>query len=421
MGYRTGVPVVFMDFTVIRGVLPRCTGIVAIITSVRKATGALLAPLFAVIIFGIAWADNARDNTVNPGNAAHLGAVDQPAVVNSSEPGAGAGRMDVDCPDCQEQSRLDSCGCSGSCGTLEFFGPIAVINHHPPAKLFLCPNPEAATTLMPGEAFFRLKTDWVNNIIRELADGTAIDYDFEEISFTPEYHRGILGGEVTMRMPITHRGHGILDGMIADWHGWFGLLNGYRDDLPDRMYRYTIITRDGLVFNDEGDVFGIGDLSVEYKHSLFNRQDGNEALALRAGFKAPTGQSNKALGSGNWDFMAGVLYQKQFTRRLRGYANLDWVFVGDPDWNIAHQDMLIGFGALEYALRPGTTLVGQYRHQRNPLRTGNNEADKDSQELMLGFHHKLSSRLLWSGGFSEDINPETAPDFLMMSHFTWDF
>ena len=147
---------------------------------------------------------------------------------------------------------------------------------------------------------------------------------------TPEFRQGLLGGEVSARLPITSRTHGVLDNIIADWHKWFGLRNGHRDEFPNYMYHYTIVTREGLGYNDEGDTFGIGDLALTYKYPLWDREEGCDAAALRAGIKVPLGSPDKALGSGNWDLQVGALYQRQFGERWRGYANIDWVFVGDP-------------------------------------------------------------------------------------------
>jgi len=390
---------------------------------VRKASAYVLLPLLAAFFSSFAWADNARDGTVNQGNASHLGAVEQPAVVNGEdEPGAevetssGGGETQL----AYAENVGEAYCCPEGSGTLEFFGPVAVVNQHPTATLFLSPLPETARVLMPGEEFFRFKLDWGNHMIRELADGTVVDFDFETVRMTGEYHRGLLGGELSARLPLTYRGHGMLDDIIADWHKFFGLKNGWRDDFPAGMYHYTVITRDGLAYNEEGDSFGFGDLALEYKHRLFDT--GSAAAALRAGLKAPLGDSSQGMGSGNWDFMLGGLYERQINHRLRGYANLDWVFVGEPDWdNISHQDMLVVLAALEYATSNDLTFIAQYRHQRNALRTGNDEADKDSQELALAFNHRLSDNLVWTGGFSEDANPETAPDFVMSTSFKWEF
>ena len=385
---------------------------------VRKAFALFVLPLLAACLLGTAWADTARDGTVNLGNASHLGAVEQPAVVNDGEPESSPGGGETQLA---YEQHANDCGCEDeSCGIIEFFGPIAVVNQHPSTVMFLSPAPDRAQVLCPGEAYFRVKLDWSNHLIREMAEGTTVDYDFETARFTGEYHKGLMGGEVSVRLPITYRGHGMLDDIISEWHRVFGLRNGWRDDFPSGMYRYTIITRDGLAHNEDGDSFGLGDIALEYKKALMD--NGFHALAVRCGLKVPTGDSGQALGSGNWDLLLGGLYERQLTERLRGYANLDWVFVGEPDWeNIGHQDMVVLLAALEYSINNDTTLISQYRYQRNPLRTGNDEADKDSQELTLGFNHRLTDRLVWAGSFTEDVNPETAPDFVMSTDFKWEF
>jgi len=379
---------------------------------VRKAIGALLWLLIAALIPAYAWADASRDGKVNPGNAAYLGVIDPPPPADEHDPPDGFINEDLPC---------DPCLYEGEARIIEFFGPLSIVNHSPSNELFLSPLPEKATVLPAGDSEFMLKLDWVNNIIRELAEGIIVDYDFESVVTTAEYRRGLLGGEFSARLPLTSRSHGVLDGIIADWHTAFGLKNGHRDILPDYMYHYTIVTREGLVYNDEGDTAGVGDLALAYKYPLWNRGEGRDAAAVRAGLKVPVGSPDKALGSGNWDFQLGALYQRQFGERWRGYVNIDMVVIGAPDWdNVGHQDTLTTLWAAEYAVTEGTTLVAQYRTQKNALRVGHYEADKDSQELSLGFNHRLSEQLVWSGGFSEDINPETAPDFVMMTTLNWD-
>ena len=369
---------------------------------------------------------------VESGGDAPAGSATEPAdaeineFATDSEPSsadATAAAVACSCGECA----ADTCSCvecevPAVCGIYEFFGPQAVINQHPPNLLFYAPVPEAATTLAPGRRELATRLEWTNVIIRELDSGIIADYDYESLRLSLAYKWGTPAGEFSASLPFIYRGHGILDGIIAEWHDWFALPNGLRNKFPDGQYRYVIATREGPVFNDAGDSYGLGDISLGYKYSLFDRGAGRRAMALRAGIKAPLGDSAKALGSGNWDFSAGVLYQQQLGERWRGYASADWVFVGEPDWeNIGWQDMLVTNWALEYALRSNTTLTAQFRTQRNPLRIGSREADKDAQELSLGFNHRVADNLVWSGGFNEDLNPETSPDFVINTQLKWEF
>jgi hypothetical protein len=304
----------------------------------------------------------------------------------------------------------------------EFFGPAGLVAQHPPTALFLTPVPEAASVMADGAQSFSFKLDWANHLIRERGDGIIADYDFETLRMGLEYRRGTPLGELYVGVPITHRGHGVLDDLIHTYHGWFDMPNYYRDNFAAYQYRYVIATREGPVYNGVGDVFGIGDTTVALKHPLFDRRGGEEALSVRGMVKAPTGDSDDALGSGNWDLGLGLLYQFHIERRTRAYMNVDYVFAGEPDWeDIGYQDSFVYMFGVEQALDKRTTLSGTYRVSRNPLRIGHDEADKDSQELVFAFNRRIKDNLVWHGGFSEDINPETAPDFLVLSHLVWEF
>jgi hypothetical protein len=297
---------------------------------------------------------------------------------------------------------------------------MAVINQHPPALLTLQAEPDVATVLPEGESFLRNKIDITNVFIRELDSGVIVDYDYEEIRNTIDYTMGLSGGELSVELPISSRSSGFLDDLIDSWHEWFGLMGGIRARFPTGGYRFVIETREGPVINGS-ETFGIGDFAMFYKHPISDDGCG-DALALRAGLKLPTGDPDKALGSGNFDYSLGALWQTQITPHLRGYVNADYIFVGEPEWqNVGWQDSLLTAWALEYSIKRHTTVTALYRTHKNPLRLGSNQADKDAQTLGLALNHRLSDNLVFTGGFDEDINPETAPDFIAVMHLKWEF
>ena len=61
-----------------------------------------------------------------------------------------------------------------------------------------------------------------------------------------------------------------------------GLSNGLRDQFPEQQFHYTIISRDGLVYNGQSDVAGIGDLALSYKAPIYDNRHG-KAAAWRVG------------------------------------------------------------------------------------------------------------------------------------------
>ncbi len=402
-----------------------------IITLVRKAYGALL---LLVLLWPLgAWAQEpagapqaAPDappvaDTVTDAAAASGTAIGEPAAPSGDEAAPASAsedappEADATAPDCTCEH------CAPRAGTLEFYGPLSAINTHPPNLLFLAPPPEAAAVLKPGRQTALVKLDYTNVIILERDHYTWVEYDYEGARVAAEYHRGLAHGELSVQLPFYYRDRGWLDPVMATWHSIFGLPNGLRDRYADNRYRYTIRMRNGLVYGDGPGARGVGDLSVGYKQALWDRGNGRDAAALRAMVKAPTGDPQHAMGSGNWDFSLGALYQRQLRAHLRAYANVDYIWTGAPEWDIAANDLLISNWALEYSVSPRTTVLAQYRINTNPLRTGSKEADKNAQELTFGFNHRIQPNMVWSGGFVEDINPETAPDFVISTDLKWEF
>jgi hypothetical protein len=394
---------------------------------------------------GTAVADTSRDDVVNPGNAQHLGATDEKPA--EEVPVSEATEVDADANDAESHevtpsgyvmksepepaepvesaSPCGDCGtdpcCCGRSGVIEFHGPMAVVTTHPPNAMFLSPVPDTATVLPDGASSFSFQLDLSNIIIRELDSGTITDYDLEDLRATADWRMRMGAGELQLRLPVVNRGPGFIDDIITTYHGWLSLPDALRADLPDNQFSYVIVSRQGPVLNGTSGT-GLGDLTVGYKLPLWDSRDGRDAAAVRAIAKLPTGDTGHYFSSGAVDASLGVLYQRQFGGRWRLYANADYQLLGDAGLpNIVQQDTITTLWAAEYALSHATTLVGQYHTQRNPLRIGSFEADKDPQELALGFHTRLSDRLVWTGGFNEDIYPETAPDFVVFSHFKWSF
>jgi hypothetical protein len=325
-------------------------------------------------------------------------------------------------PDTDFSLHDHDCACNKCQSDIEFYGPLPLTSTHPPMQMFLAPTADSATVLEDGCGYYRLDLDVSNIITRELDSGVIADYDMETWRLTANYHLGVGGnGEVYASVPVLSRSAGVMDSIIRSWHGTFALPNALRDTLPDQQFHYVIVTRDGPVLNaSEGS--GLGDLTLGYKLRLWDARDGRDSAALRAAVKLPTGDSGQFYSSGAIDASIGALYQRQLRQHLRAYLNYDYMFIGDPDLeNIDHQNIGSIMLGTEYAISHRTTLQGVYQATVNPLRIGSREADKSPQQLSFGFSHRVGGRTVWNGGFSEDIYPETAPDFVINTSLKWEF
>jgi|GEM_PF-2201956 len=301
-----------------------------------------------------------------------------------------------------------------------FFGPLPGRNQHPLYVLFFNFPAERARTLKPGSSEFAFRFDAANTIIKNTEGGALTDLDLESWEYKLEYRRGTDTGEFTLVVPVRVNAHGIMDNIIYTWHGWFGLKQGDRPFYPENDFRYFVRTRDGTMLNFPSDEPGFGDVSVQWKHEL-GRSHPTHAWAVRVGVKLPTGDSGTGLGSGDFDLGMGVAYESLGARWAR-YANLNYIVIGGSDFpGLDAGGILTGMVGAEYRLKPTWRLTGQLDFSQCPFRTGSPWVDRDSLELLLGFHKLLSQGVVFSGGFSEDVLEETASDFAVMGELRWLF
>jgi hypothetical protein len=305
-----------------------------------------------------------------------------------------------------------NCSCERSEETVEFFGPQRVSSQLALHQLFLCPEPESAYLSEAEGGEWSFRADLSNTLLREMDDGVIQDMDFEQLRLSAEYRRRIGRSELKLNQSLILRGDGKLDGLAGNLHDFFGLVSHYRNEFPDYQHRYVIATRAGVLHHEADEVTGAGDLVLGCKHLLLQREQ--DALALRVALKLPTGDADEALGSGSADAQLGLLYARQFGERWRAYANLDYVFVGEPQWEGAGWRNAAGAVlGVEYAAAPGTSCTAQFTLQQTPLLLGSPVADSTARLLNLGFHHRLSERSVFSASITEEMYPASAPDFVL--------
>ena len=300
-----------------------------------------------------------------------------------------------------------------------FFGPMPTKNQHPLHLMFYNFPAERAQVLPDGEREFVFRFEGSSNMVKKAESGTIVDLDLESWNYTLEYQQGTPWGELSVQVPLRDSTHGFMDNIIDSWHDLLGLPRGDRPDYPANEYHFFVRSGDGGVLNFPSDRLGIADVSLAWKGEITSSCRGT--LAYRAAVKLPTGNPSDGLGSGGTDFGVGLAYEKLW-HRWAGYANLNYVIIGNPDLaGFEANNIWTGSVACEYRLRPTWWLTGQMNFAQYPLSTGTGTLDRDSNELLFGFHKLLGKRLLFSGGFTEDMRTDTAPDFGIIGELRWRF
>ncbi len=301
----------------------------------------------------------------------------------------------------------------------EFFGPQQTRTMHPLHQYFFNFPADRARTLKEGHAEFAVHLQGASNIVKETSGGAVVDLDAETWTYQFELRKSAWGGEVTAIVPMRDNTHGFMDNLISGWHGFFDLYAGDRPNYPANDYHYFVRDPAGNILNVPSDQFGLGDVSLMWKQEI-GGSAADHALSYRVGVKLPTGDFDKGLGSGGVDAGVGLVYET-LGEKWAGYANLNYIFTSQGDFGAFQvNDIVTGSIAAEYRLRHTWWLTGQVDYAQFPLTTGSN-LDKDSLELLFGFHKLLEKELLFSGGFTEDISLESSPDFGVIAELRWRF
>lgn len=301
----------------------------------------------------------------------------------------------------------------------EFFGPQQTRTMHPLHQYFFNFPADRARTLKEGRAEFAMHLQGASNIAKETSGGAIVDFDMESWTYQFELRKSAWGGEGIAIVPLRDNTHGFMDNIIDGWHTIFSLYAGDRPHYPANGYHYFVRDPAGNILNVPSDQFGLGDISLMWKQEIGGSAP-DHALSYRVGLKLPTGDFDKGLGSGGVDAGVGLAYET-LGEKWAGYANLNYIFTSQGDFGAFQvNDIVTGSIAAEYRLRHTWWLTGQVDYAQFPLTTGS-DLDKDSLELLFGFHKLLEKELLFSGGFTEDISLESSPDFGVIAELRWRF
>ncbi len=90
---------------------------------------------------------------------------------------------------------------------------------------------------------------------------------------------------------------------------------------------------------------GLGDLRMTLSRQILGGGAKVFKLAAELGVKAPTGDDNKNLGTGELDYRVGVAGNYRFWSAT-GFGGIGWNFLGDPDW-LELSDALDAYAGVE--------------------------------------------------------------------------
>jgi hypothetical protein len=287
-------------------------------------------------------------------------------------------------------------------------GPFPIRSLSPVQLLFFQFTPERAVPVPRGAWQVRFDLVEANVLARDQDGEDFYFFDFELTRANLALQYGAFERlAVGLEIPLLYTWDGFLDNLIKGFEDVTGFQRSIRFDRPQNRFTY-IAEKDGHVALQGGSgALGIGDIALSAKALLRAEGAWAPAVAGRLALKLPTGDDDRALGSGEVDLGLGVALEKGFGP-LRFYLNLGVTIpTGEPfaDTGIASLPMLSTFLTGEYHLTERFSLLLQLNGVTPPIRNTGLDIDHPSYEILAGFNWLLpGSSVVWQAGFMEDLN-----------------
>lgn len=299
----------------------------------------------------------------------------------------------------------------------------ATFNQSSFARAAALPVLGGAPLLAVGESQTRVTLDWVSEYVEQQNAREALTLDAESQRLALAYRRGFGGSIVSVdgwewgvELPLVSSGGGMLDSVIENWHDWFGLPNGGRDQAPRDRYLIRYQRDGGTVLDLDRGKTGLGDARLSLGAAL------GEGWVLRAMLQLPTGDADRLTGGhaggALWTDYSLPLGETQ-RARLTLSAGVSAADTGGPLGS--QQEPVVGLAgiALNLPLVWGVEGVTQFNFH-SALYRGSQLDPLDGPSGQLAF----GVRIPWAGGaftlgVQEDVVVNASPDFSL--HFALGF
>jgi Protein of unknown function (DUF3187) len=300
-------------------------------------------------------------------------------------------------------------------------GPFPVRSLSPIQLLYFQFTPERAVPIPRGMWNIRFDLVEANILARDQHQTDAFLFDFELTRANLALQYGLFDRlALGLEIPLLYTWKGFLDEPIKAFEDVTGFTRGIRFERPQHLFSY-ILQKDGRkAIQGTSGAIGIGDIAIAAKALLTEEGQLAPAIAGRFALKLPTGDDDRALGSGAVDVGLGLALEKTFGP-VHIYLNTGLTIpTGTPfaGTGIDSLPMLSTFLTGEYHLTQRFSLLVQLNGVTPPVRNTGLDIDHPTFEILAGFNWAIPGLpVVWQAGFMEDLNNtnRTADFALFMS------
>lgn len=295
--------------------------------------------------------------------------------------------------------------------------PFLIRNDQPVGRLYGVPLGVDAEPAAARGFGLRVGLDVANGSIETSAGPTELTLDGETwvLRFAGR-HVWKNGWRVMAGVPVVSHQGGGTDSFIEEYHDAMGLPDGNRKRRPADRLEYRYRRNDETMFSQTDSTTGLGDMFLAVAAPLVRDRAGTRALDAVAGVELPTGDSDRLLGSGSWDFSLGLAAADfatlaKWNLELHGGAGVLALTEGDVLADF--QEPVAVYGDLAVGWRLARWLVPRVQvdfHSPFFAGTGQGPLDDWAVELVCGATVLLPGRFALDLAVAEDIAVQTAPD-----------
>lgn len=294
--------------------------------------------------------------------------------------------------------------------------PLYAKNLSPLSGLFGFPSLREARTLASGQISAAVNGNVANTY--SVDDNAREDYNID-VETRRMAFRGAIGlghgWELEAEVPWLRHEGGDLDEVIEDWHDFFNLPDGDRDQAPRDLIdiRYAA---PGVNLSLQEDVDGWGDVNLGLVKQLWSSE--SAAISARLGAKLATGDEDELLGSGSEDYYLSLNFSGDHRTDwpFRWHGQLGYLRAGDADvlGSVQEQDLWFAGGGFEWRAWQSLHLKLQIDSHAAVADSALKQTGDTSVQLTVGASWLFARGWEAEFSFSEDIAVETAPDFVLL-------
>ncbi|MFN0007518.1 MAG: DUF3187 family protein [Planctomycetota bacterium] len=302
-------------------------------------------------------------------------------------------------------------------------GPVPSRTLEPVKLTALAFRPRRATTLPEEKTELSVLSSYASIFEEGQTGGDLVLFDGEIWRTSLHLRRGIgSGADLEIELPVVYATSGFLDEFIENFHDFFGLPNGGREDHPRFQYGMVAVNGGTEAYHLEGNQVGMGDVPIVLTVSVLEESETRPALAVRGGIELPTGSDSDGFGNGKVDYGIGFLGERSFGRWTATGA-IDWVDVQSSESfeeaGVEADDSFDLQLGLEYRWNDGLSLIAGSVYTNAPTQDIDlEEISGNMLSLDIGAAWDLGERSRLLLVFSEDLITQSAPDFSVTAAWT---